>query len=111
MARSGGADSERSRSSHAEQVARSAGVGLLAGGAQRTAATIRMPVSDWPSPAATDVGSAANPVRCNAAYSTSPEESPVNIRPVRLVPLAAGASPTSSTSASGSPNDGPGRPQ
>ena len=35
----------------------------------------------------------------------------MNIRPVRLVPFAAGASPTSSTSASGSPNEGPGRPQ
>ena len=72
---------------------------------------MRMPVSDWPSPAATDVGWLAKPARCSAAYSQSPEESPVNIRPVRLVPLAAGASPTTSTSASGSPNDGPGRPQ
>ena len=88
-----------------------AGVGLLAGGAHRTAATMRMPVSACPSPAATDVGRAANPVRCSAAQRTSPDESPVNIRPVRLVPFAAGARPTSSTSASGSPNDGPGRPQ
>ena len=55
-----------------------------------------------------DVGWLAYPARCSAAYSQSPERSPVNIRPVRLVPLAAGARPTMSTRASGSPNDGPG---
>lgn len=101
----------RSRSSHAAHVAFSSVVGLLAGGAHRTAATIRSPVSTSPSPEATDVGWLAYPPRWRAAYSQSPERSPVNIRPVRLVPLAAGARPTTSTSASGSPNDGPGRPQ
>lgn len=35
----------------------------------------------------------------------------MNIRPVRLVPLAAGARPTMRTCASGSPKDGPGLPQ
>ncbi len=49
--RSRGADRARSRSSQPPQVSRSLGIGLLAGGAQRTAATIRIPVSDQPVPA------------------------------------------------------------
>ena len=70
MARNPDADaavSARSRSSQDEHVARSVGVGLLAGGAHRTAATMRMPVRDCPSPAATEVGWAAKPVRWSAA--------------------------------------------
>src|SRR5450631_2052165 len=106
-----GAASARSRSSQIPQVARSAGSGLFAGGAQRTAAMIRTPVSDWPSPAWVLVGRLAYPARCRAAYSQSPLRSPVNIRPVRLVPLAAGARPTTRIFGSGSPNPGPGRPQ
>src|SRR5450631_3476612 len=106
-----GAASARSRSSQIPQVARSAGSGLFAGGAQRTAAMIRTPVSDWPSPAWVLVGRLAYPARCSAAYSQSPLRSPVNIRPVRLVPLAAGASPTTRICGSGSPKPGPGRPQ
>ena len=83
-----------SRASHGAQVARSTVVGLLAGGAQRTAAPMRAPVSRCPSPAAVEVGDAARPARWKAAHNQSPERSPVNIRPVRFAPLAAGASPT-----------------
>ena len=54
--RSRGSESSRSRSSHAAHDAFSSVVGLLAGGAHRTAATIRSPVSICPSPEATDVG-------------------------------------------------------
>src|SRR5207247_354145 len=43
--------------------------------------------------------------------SHSPLRSPVNVRPVRLPPWAAGASPTTSTRARGSPKPGTGRPQ
>src|SRR3989454_12484340 len=46
-----------------------------------------------------------------APNSQSPDRSPVNTRPVRLPPWAAGASPTTRTSAFGSPNPGTGRPQ
>ena len=42
------------------------------------------------------VGCAARPARCSAANSQSPLRSPVKIRPVRLPPCAAGASPTTS---------------
>ena len=38
----------------------------------------------------------ASPARCSAANSQSPERSPVNMRPVRLAPWAAGASPSTS---------------
>ena len=40
------------------------------------------------------VGLAASPARCSAANSQSPLRSPVKMRPVRLPPCAAGASPT-----------------
>ena len=43
------------------------------------------------------VACAASPTRCRQANSQSPLRSPVKIRPVRLPPLAAGASPTTST--------------
>ena len=49
--------------------------------------------------------------RCSAANRKSPERSPVNTRPVRLAPCAAGASPRTSTRAAGSPKPGIGRPQ
>ena len=72
--------------------------GLFSGGAHRTAATIRAPISRWPSPAAVRlVGSAASPHRYSEANRKSPLRSPVKIRPVRLPPCAAGASPTIST--------------
>ena len=83
----------------------------MAGGAQRTAAVTKHPLSVNPSSRATEVGWLANPERHSAAKSQSPERSPVKIRPVRLPPWAAGARPSTSTLASGSPNPGSGRPQ
>ena len=53
----------------------------------------------------------ANPAACIARIRKSPEPSPVNTRPVRLAPCAAGASPSTSSRASGSPNPGTGRAQ
>ena len=82
-------------------VSRSAGVGLLAGGAHRTAAATYASRSCSPSPARTDSGWFAKPVRCSDAKRKSPERSPVNTRPVRLPPCAAGASPTSSSAGVG----------
>ena len=64
-----------------------------------------------PSSAATDVGCDAKPVRYSDANRKSPDRSPVKIRPVRLPPCAAGASPTTRTRAAGSPNPGSGRAQ
>ncbi len=92
-------------------MSRSTGVGLLAGGAQRTVATIRVSTSDCPSPACTDVGWVARPTRCRLANSQSPELSPVNTRPVRLPPLAAGASPTITIDGVADPHPAIGRPQ
>src|SRR5262249_19337923 len=86
-----------SADSQGAQVSRSVTVGLFAGGAHRTAATILAPISRWPSPAATDVGWAASPHRYSDANRTSPLRSPVKTRPVRLPPWAAGARPTIST--------------
>jgi hypothetical protein len=85
--------------------------GRLSGGAHRTGAVTHASVSSSPSSLATEVGWFANPVRYSDANSQSPERSPVNMRPVRLAPCAAGASPTMSSRASGSPNDGTGRAQ
>ena len=62
-----GSASCRSRSSHGAQVAFSSVVGLLSGGAQRTAATILMPRSSRPSPACRLSACVANPARCSAA--------------------------------------------
>ena len=56
------------------------------------------------------VGWEAKPVSQSARKRKSPERSPVNIRPVRLPPWAAGARPTTRTSACGSPSGGTGRP-
>ena len=58
-----------------------------------------------------EVGWLAKPARHSAANRKSPERSPVNMRPVRLAPCAAGASPSTSRRAAGSPNPGSGRPQ
>ena len=90
---------------------RSSGVGLLSGGAQRTAAATYASRSTSPSSRASERGWLANPVRCIDANSQSPERSPVNTRPVRFPPCAAGARPTTSNRAAGSPNPGTGRPQ
>ena len=48
---------------------------------------------------------------CIARIRKSPDPSPVNTRPVRFAPCAAGARPRTSTRASGSPKPGTGRPQ
>src|SRR5256886_12757079 len=61
-----------------------------------------------PSSRASDCSWLANPWRYNAWYSQLPLESPVNMRPVRFAPCAAGASPTTSNRASGSPKPGTG---
>src|SRR5262245_26825187 len=53
----------------------------------------------------------ANPAACIARIRKSPDPSPVHTRPVRLPPCAAGARPSTSTQALGSPNPGPGFPQ
>ncbi|CAM5696374.1 hypothetical protein SALBM311S_01050 [Streptomyces alboniger] len=73
--------------------------------------TSRTPCSSRPSSAETEVGCEASPTSYSASYSTSPERSPVNIRPVRLPPCAAGARPTISIRAFGGPKPGTGRPQ
>jgi len=84
---------------------------LDAGLRERTAAKIRVSWSSRPSSAETLVGWLARPARCSAANSTSPERSPVNTRPVRLPPCAAGARPRIAMRASGGPKPGTGRPQ
>ena len=48
-------------------------------------------------------GRSASPTACSARHRKSPDASPVNIRPVRFAPWAAGASPTSRIRATGSP--------
>lgn len=85
--------------------------GLVGRGAQRTAATTKAPDKVRPSSMPTLSGWLAKPVRHRAANSQSPDRSPVNTRPVRLPPWAAGARPTSRTRAAGSPKPGTGRPQ
>ena len=69
--------SRHSAVNHGAHVARSAGVGALSGGAHRTAATTRVPFSVRPSAASTLIGELAKPARYMAAYSTSPDRSPV----------------------------------
>jgi hypothetical protein len=58
-----------------------------------------------------DVGWLANPARQSAAKIQSPLRSPVNTRPVRFPPCAAGASPTTAIRASAGPRPGTGLPQ
>ena len=87
--------SSSSSAAYGRQLSRSAGSGLFAGGAQRTAAAIERVVElAGRRPARTDVGWFAKPVRCSEANSQSPERSPVKTRPVRLPPCAAGARPS-----------------
>ncbi len=84
---------------------------MFSGGAQRHGATMNASRKRSPSSRCTLVGWLANPARCSAAKRKSPLRSPVNMRPVRLPPCAAGASPTSTSRAAGSPNPGTGRAQ
>jgi hypothetical protein len=111
MTRRPGAISRSSASSQGAHVSRSAGSGLLAGGAHRTAAAIQVPSSRWPSSAATLAGWTASPHRYSDANRKSPLRSPVKIRPVRLPPWAAGARPTISSHGFAAPQPGTGRPQ
>ena len=70
-----------------------------------------MPLSVRPSAASTLIGELARPARCIAAYSTSPDRSPVKTRPVRLAPFAAGARPTITSRGRAAPQPGTGLPQ
>ena len=83
----------------------------MAGGAHFTAAVTHAPCSASPSPAWTEHGWLASPTRCIDANRKSPLRSPVNTRPVRLAPWAAGARPSTTMRAAGSPKPGTGRPQ
>ena len=73
--------------------------GMFRGGAHRTEEVTQQSRSLSPSSRATEVAWLANPARWSARYSQSPDRSPVNIRPVRLAPWAAGAKPTSTSRA------------
>ena len=95
----------------ASRCLRSAVVGLLTGGAHRTPRVRRVCRSSCPSPACVLVGCVASPARCSAAYSQSPLRSPVKMRPVRLPPCAAGASPTTRMRGRRAPQPDTGRPQ
>src|SRR5439155_1487964 len=66
-------------------------VGLLKGGAHRTAAVTYASRRLRPSPRCSDVGRSAKPAWWSASKSQSPLRSPVNIRPVRLPPWDGGA--------------------
>ena len=84
-----------SRSRNGRQASRSAGQSAgWPGGAHLTAEVTQASRSSSPSPRRSDVGWLANPARCIARYSQSPDRSPVNMRPVRLAPWAAGARPS-----------------
>ena len=80
-------------------------------GAQRAAAVTRQSRSMSPSSRRSEAGWLANPDSWSASYSHWPLRSPVNIRPVRLAPWAAGAKPMTTSAAEGSPKAGTGRPQ
>src|SRR5260370_14754166 len=86
----------------------SAGSGLFCGGTQRTALLIRQSTSLKPSSGRALYSPLAKPYSSSVAYSRSPAKSRVKGRPVRLAPCRPGASPTISSAASGSPNDGTG---
>jgi len=94
-----------------KQLAISIGLGLLSGGAQRQTALIYTSFRVNPSSLFDEEGWLANPARCSAAYKKLPDESPVNMRPVRFEPCAPGASPTTNRRAWWSPNPGTGLPQ
>src|SRR5204862_279744 len=68
-----------SLTAHGRQVSRSSGVGLLAGGAQRTAASIHASMSSRPSSRSTETAWLAKPARCRPAKRKSPERSPVKM--------------------------------
>ena len=93
------------------QRAISSGVGLLSGGAQRTAAAMNASSQREPvvrRAASRDVGEAGAMERAIRKSPEPPTPSPVKTRPVRFAPCAAGARPTMSSRARGSPNPGTG---
>ena len=83
----------------------------ILGRAQRTAATTRMCLVLNPSAESTLIGELTSPTRCREANNWSPERSPVNTRPVRLPPCAAGANPSTSIRGRPEPHPVTGRPQ
>ncbi len=101
----------KSRSRNGWQLFNSSGFGLFAGGAQRPDAVKYKSLRTRPSSREEADGWFANPARYNAGYKNPPDASPVKFLPVRLEPCAPGASPTTTTRASGSPNPGTGLPQ
>jgi len=60
--------------------------GLFFGGAHRTTALMKTRFKDNPSWRDRAVGWLANPALYKARYNQLPEESPVNMRPVRFAP-------------------------
>jgi acyl carrier protein len=102
--------SPSSPSSQRRQVAISAGVGRFAGGAHRATAVTNAPFGGARRRAGpTSAGSRSR--RDGARRRASCRSSPVKMRPVRFPPCAAGARPTTSTRAAGSPKPGTGRAQ
>jgi hypothetical protein len=93
------------------QLAISSVVGRFSGGTHRQTAERKRSRSAKPSSLETDFAREENPARWSAGKRKSPEESPVNMRPVRFDPCAPGARPATRTRASGSPNPGTGLPQ
>ena len=91
---------------------RSSGSGLLSGGAHFTAAVTHAPRERQPVVDRHRCRLVGEPGRCIARNSQSPDRSPVNTRPVRLAPWAAGARPEhQDPCAVGSPKPGTPRPQ
>ena len=84
MARRSAATRRSSATSHGAHVSRSAGSGLLSGGAQRTAAAIRASSSRWPSPAATLVGLAGSVTTVAGIAMGLPTYDPARIHHARI---------------------------
>ena len=91
-----------------EQLEISTLVGLFIGGAHFTMEVTYASDRSNPSLIDTLYGLLAKPVSNIAFINHSPELSPVNILPVLLPPLAAGAKPIINNLALGSPKDGTG---
>jgi hypothetical protein len=93
---------------YSEQLVISELVGLFIGGAHFTIEVTYASDRSNPSSIDTLLGLLAKPVSNIAFINHSPELSPVNILPVLLPPLAAGAKPIINNLALGSPKDGTG---
>ena len=109
--RAPGSSAASSRTRYGAQLSRSDGRGLLSGRrAFDRRRTHRSIASGRRRAARSPAGSRAR-AAWSAGHRKSPLASPVNTRPVRLPPCAAGASPSNRMRAFGSPNPGTGRPQ